>query len=81
MAIHSSILAWRIHGQRSLVGYSPPGACKESDTTEQLTLSLSLFIKYIHVPGTVKHLRWIIPLPLLYKKQKQKNPPRLRGVI
>jgi len=27
------------HGQRSLVGYSPRG-CKESDTTEQLTLSL-----------------------------------------
>ena len=23
MATHSSILAWRIHGQRSLVGYSP----------------------------------------------------------
>ena len=27
------------HGQRSLVGYSPWG-CKQSDTTEQLTLSL-----------------------------------------
>ena len=25
MAIHSSILAWKIHGQRSLVGYSPQG--------------------------------------------------------
>ena len=23
MATHSSILAWRIHGQRSLLGYSP----------------------------------------------------------
>ena len=23
MATHSSILAWEIHGQRSLVGYSP----------------------------------------------------------
>jgi len=23
MATHSIILAWRIHGQRSLVGYSP----------------------------------------------------------
>ena len=30
------------HGQRSLVGYSPWG-CKESDTTEQLTLALSSF--------------------------------------
>ena len=33
MATHSSILAWRIPGQRSLVGYSPWG-CKESDVTE-----------------------------------------------
>ena len=36
MAILSSIFAWEIHGQRSLVGYSPWG-CKESDTTEQIT--------------------------------------------
>ena len=33
MATHSSTLAWRIHGQRSLVGYSPQGH-KESDMTE-----------------------------------------------
>ena len=39
MATHSSILAWRIKGQRSLVGYSS-WDCKELDTTEQLTLSL-----------------------------------------
>ena len=36
MATHSSILAWRIPWQRSLVGYSPWG-CKESDMTEWLT--------------------------------------------
>ena len=30
MATHCSILAWRIHGQKSLVGYSPCG-CKESN--------------------------------------------------
>ena len=36
MATHSSILAWEIHGQRSLVGYSPGGG-KESDTTERLS--------------------------------------------
>jgi len=36
---HSSILAWRIHGQRSLVGYSP-GGVTESDTTERLTTVL-----------------------------------------
>ena len=28
------ILAWRIHGQRTLVGYSPQGH-KESDMTEE----------------------------------------------
>ena len=35
MATHSSILAAKSHGQRSLVGYSPLGR-KELDTTEQL---------------------------------------------
>ena len=35
MATHCSILAWRIHGLRSLVGYSQWG-CKELDTPEQL---------------------------------------------
>ena len=36
---HPSILAGASHGQRSLAGYCPRGH-KESDTTEQLTLSL-----------------------------------------
>ena len=40
-ATHSSVLAWRIPWQRSLVGYSPWGH-KMSYTTERLTLSLSL---------------------------------------
>ena len=35
-ATHSSILAWEIHRQRSLMGYSPWGH-KESDTTQRLT--------------------------------------------
>ena len=33
MAIHSGILAWKSHGQRSLVGHSPEGH-KESGRTE-----------------------------------------------
>ena len=37
-AIHSSILAWRTHGQRSLMGYSPWGH-KASDTTEETELA------------------------------------------
>ena len=32
-ATHSSILAWKTHGQRSLVGYSLKGR-KESDMTD-----------------------------------------------
>ena len=35
MAPHSSTLAWKIHGQRNLVGCSPWGR-EESDTTERL---------------------------------------------
>ena len=37
MAIHSTILAWKSQGQRSLASYSPWGS-RESDTTERLTL-------------------------------------------
>ena len=33
METHSSILAWRIHGQRSLVSHSP-WCCRDSDTSE-----------------------------------------------
>ena len=39
MATHSSILAWRIPWQRCLMGYSL-WKLKESDTTEQLSVSL-----------------------------------------
>ena len=39
IATHSSILAGKFHGQRSLTGYSPWGH-KELDTTERLTLLL-----------------------------------------
>ena len=38
IATYSGILSWRILWTESLVGYSPWG-CKESDTTERLTLS------------------------------------------
>ena len=41
MAPHSSTLAWKIHGQRSLVGCSPWGRW-ESDMTEQLHFYFSL---------------------------------------
>ena len=41
MAPHSSPLAWKSHGQRSLVGCSPSGR-EELDTTEQLHFHFSL---------------------------------------
>ena len=42
MATHSSILAWRIHGQRSLAGFGPWG-CKELETTKGLnTFTISV---------------------------------------
>ena len=44
MATHSSILAWEIRGQRNSAGYCPWGR-KESDTTEQLRLSIFTFMK------------------------------------
>ena len=44
MATHCSILPGESHGQWSLMGYRTWG-CKESDTTEWLTLSLSLRIR------------------------------------
>ena len=41
LATQSSILAFKFHGQRSLVGCSPWGR-KESDTTERLHFHFSL---------------------------------------
>ena len=41
MATHSSIFAWKIHGQKSLAGYSLRGH-KESDKTEQPSTHTSL---------------------------------------
>ena len=50
IAIHSSILAWRIsHKQRSLMCYSPQG-CKESDMTE---------VAYTHTQFAVKQNKFI----------------------
>ena len=48
MATHSSILAWKSHGQRNLVGYSPWGR-KESDTTERLHFHFQEINKCIYI--------------------------------
>ena len=41
MAPHSTALAWKSHGRRSLVGYSPWGH-EESDLTERLPFNFSV---------------------------------------
>ena len=45
-------LTSKLHGQRSVVGYSSRG-CKESDTTEQLTSQppIEVYIKSVERPG------------------------------
>ena len=42
LATHSSILAWRIPWTEEPGGLHSPWVWKESNTTEQLTLSLSV---------------------------------------
>ena len=49
MATHSSILAWRTHGQRSPGGYSPWGH-RQLDTTEWLTLT-NLCVTVLYFPS------------------------------
>ena len=52
MATHSSVLSWRIRGQRSVVDYSPWGR-RESDVTERL--STYIHISHIYVPFLYTH--------------------------
>ena len=57
-------LPGKSHGQRSLAGYSPWG-CKESDTTEQITLSL-----FLNISGSVKpNPTQLCPVLLLFLTQ------------
>ena len=54
MAIHSSILAWKSHGQRRLAGYSPWGR-KQLDVTEQLTVLMINDIEHPFVHSSWGH--------------------------
>ena len=47
MATHSSTLAGKFHGRRSLVGCSPWG-CKDSDTTERLQCHVNVMLMIIN---------------------------------
>ena len=59
MAIRSRILAWKPHGWRSLVGYSPK-SCKESDTTGQLS-TCALLSRHNATCRDPSHLRVSLP--------------------
>ena len=48
-----AFLPGKFHGQRSLVGYSPWGR-KELDMIEQLTLSLSRYLRWVKNKRTLK---------------------------
>ena len=61
---HPSVLAWRIHGRRSLLGYNLWG-CKESDRTERL--STQMYPHFLR-PFLTQVLteRWV-EFPVLYE--------------
>ena len=54
MATHSSILAWEIHGQRSLVGYGPWSHKELEDfaTKYQSYHNVNVFEKYHYISFT-----------------------------
>ena len=60
MAPHSSTLAWKIHGRRSLVGCSPWG-CEESDTTERLPFHFYFYALEKEMATHYSVLAWRIP--------------------
>ena len=52
----SSILPWKVPGQRSLMGYSPWG-CKVSNATERLGM-------YIFLKARIPNLQGLMPVDL-----------------
>ena len=62
MAIHSSILAWRIHGQRSLAGYSPEG-CKSWTRLSDYTTTTKNCINIVVLSGAIRQIFLEVALP------------------
>ena len=57
MAIHSSILAWKIPWTEELSGLYSPWGRKELDMIEQLTLSLSRYLRWVKNKRTLKKFK------------------------
>ena len=68
MPSHSSILAYKSHGQRSLVGYSPWWVCKESDTTEHTQFFSTVFFFFSEYFG----YPWILHIHLYFINSHKK---------
>ena len=62
MTTHSSILAWRIHGQRSLAGYSP-GGCKSWTRLSDYTTTTKHCINVGVLTGAICRYFWRWPCP------------------
>ena len=76
MATHSSILPGKIQGQRSLVVYSP-WDCKESDRTEQLTLTFraSLVSQQLkNLPAMQETEVWSLVGKMSWRRKWQPTP-------
>ena len=65
MPPHYTTLAWKIHGRRSLVGYSPWGH-KESDMTEQLHF-LSFFLYPLSSKRMPETVSSILVLEMMFR--------------
>ena len=65
MATHSVFLPEELHGPRSLAGYSP-WDCKESDTTERLSLHFSGRWKRRGGMGQESSQRHKLPKDIMY---------------
>ena len=61
------------------MGYSP-WCCKESDTTEQLTLSASLFIKYIHASLMAQRLKCLPAMRKTWVRSLGREDPLEEGM-
>ena len=59
MASHSSILAWEMHGQRSLAGYSPWSHEKVRHTlTTKQQQYISLVKEFLKIPTYIEVIRF-----------------------
>ena len=68
MVTYSNILAWKIQGQRSLVGHSPWG-WEECDLTEQLSIIVHhIYVSQLLYPFTCGWTSRLLPCSSYYKQ-------------